>query len=60
MTSRATITEAELHRAVKVAQASGLVVRVTRGGAYLVKPEDVPPDLTPVDETPRPEQAEKW
>ncbi len=56
MTSRATITEAELRRAVKVAQTLGMVVRVTKGGAYIV-----PPEMVPVDETPaRVEQAEEW
>lgn len=61
MTVRATITEAELTRAVKVAQAMGMVVRVTRGGAYIVRPEDVPPDRQPLDDSlPPPEQAEAW
>ena len=56
MTARATITEAELRRAVKVAQSLNMVVRVTKGGAYIVPPEMVPVDDSP----PAPKGPEEW
>lgn len=60
MTARATITEAELRRAVKVALGLGMVVRVTRGGAYIVPREDVPVDeLEPPDKALNPVEARR-
>ncbi len=56
MTARATITEAELRRAVKVALSLNMVVRVTKGWAYIVPPEMVPLDEAP----PAPNGPEEW
>ena len=56
MTARATITEAELRRAVKVADSLGKVVCIMRGRAYIVPRDDVP-----VDDSPPPaKQPEEW